>query len=91
MRLLVYFDTNVFDHLYKKAAGITEQDLQALRSTVYSGKVSILPSTLDVEEILSALNSCPDLALAELQLMHELADWDKLVKPPATNHRQLTF
>jgi hypothetical protein len=36
---------------------------------------------LNLEEKLCAFNNEPDLTLAELQFIQDLADWDKIVKP----------
>ncbi|MFQ5853753.1 MAG: hypothetical protein ACE5JU_24605 [Candidatus Binatia bacterium] len=80
MTKTVYFDTNVFDHIHK-GIGITKADLLALRSALGAGKISILLSYLNLEEALSALDSCPALAKAELQLILDLADWKRMVKP----------
>lgn len=75
-----YFDTNVFDHIHKRIS-VTDSDLSALRSAVKAGKISILLSVLNLEETLAALDSCPDLVMAELQLILDLADWQRFVKP----------
>lgn len=77
---IVYFDTNVFDHIHKRL-GVADSDLSALYSAVKAGKISILLSVLNLEEILAALDSCPDLAMAELRLILDLADWQRFVKP----------
>lgn len=81
MTKTVYFDTNVFDHIHKKI-GVTDADLLTLRSAVKASKLSILLSILNIEETVSVLKSNLALAIAELQLILELADWSKLVKPP---------
>lgn len=76
-----YFDTNVFDHIHKEI-GVTGAGLLALRSAVRAGRISILLSVLNLEEVLSALASSPAHAIAELRLILGLADWQRLVKPP---------
>lgn len=78
--MIAYFDTNIFDHIHKRI-GFTDSDLSALRSAVKAGKIKILLSVLNLEETSAALDSCPDVAIAELQLILELADWQRFVKP----------
>lgn len=80
MTQVAYCDTNVFDHIHKRI-GVTETDMLALRSAIQDGRLSILLSLANLEETLGALESFPDTALAELQLILELTDWNKLVKP----------
>lgn len=77
----VYFDTSAWDHLYKKV-GIPESDSAALVSAVKTRKISVLPSITNVEEVLGALNSYPNLAIAELKFILDLADSQRLLKPP---------
>lgn len=81
MTKTAYFDTNVFDHIHKRI-GVTESDLTKLRSLIMSGRLSVLLSILNLEETVSLLNSYPELAIAELQLILCLTDWQKLLKPP---------
>ena len=73
----VYLDTNVFDHMYKKV-GVSESDLLALDYVVKTGKIFILLSIVNLEEALCALQSCPELAMAELQLILGLTDRRRL-------------
>lgn len=75
-----YFDTNVFAHIHNKVL-VTEADLIGLRSALREGKISILASILNLEEILPVLKSSPDLARALFRLVLELADLQRLVKP----------
>jgi predicted nucleic acid-binding protein len=81
---VAYFDTNVFDHIYKKLHGITKADEATLRSLVSAGIVSIPLSVLNLEEILLVLEreTRRDLIKAELQLILDLADWRRMVKEP---------
>ncbi len=81
MKKTVYFDTNVFDHIHK-GIGVTEADRLALRSAVKTGRISLVLSFLNLEEVLSSMESSPSQANAELQLILDLADWQRLVKPP---------
>lgn len=82
MARTVYFDTNVFDHIYKKLHGITEANESTLRSLVRAGTVSIPLSILNLEETLLILEkeTRRDLVKAELQLILDLADWTRMVK-----------
>ena len=75
----VYFDTNVFDHIYKRI-GVSESDLSSLYSAVKTGKISVLLSIANLEETVSALASCPNLAKEELRLIIDLTDGQKLLK-----------
>jgi hypothetical protein len=52
-----------------------------LHGAISKGKISIVLSILNLEEKLCAFNNKPDLTLAELQFIQDLADWDKIVKP----------
>ena len=81
MSKTVYFDTNVFDHIHKQI-GVTEADLLAPRAAVKTGKIAILSSILNFEETLSILESSPSLSVTVLQLILELTDGQKLIKPP---------
>jgi len=76
----VYFDTNVFDHIYKRTS-ISESDLLALDSAVKTGKISVLPSITNFEEVVCVLVSRPNLAIAELRLILRLTDIQNLLKP----------
>jgi len=82
MKKVVYFDTNVFDHIHK-GIGVTEADWLALRSAVKNGRISILLSVLNLEEALCALEQSPTQAIAELRLTLELVEKGRLVKPPS--------
>ena len=75
----VYFDTNVFDHIYKRI-GVSETDLLALKSAVKTGKIFVLLSIVNLEETLSALEPYPNLATEELRLILDLTDGQKLLR-----------
>jgi hypothetical protein len=77
-----YVDTNIFDHIVKRI-GITEADERALRSAVNKGRISVLLSYLNLEEALCAMPTSPELALAQLRLIMEIAETHQLVKPTA--------
>lgn len=76
----VYFDTNVFDHIYKKVE-VSKSDLLVLHSAIKGGKISVLLSWENLEEALSALKLDPGLAKAELRLMLDLTDKQRMLKP----------
>ena len=80
MSLLVYFDTNIFNHLFKKTRGITETDEKRLRAAVSSGQLTIVISHTIIRETLATLQSRPDLARALLSFIVKLADWDRFVR-----------
>src|SRR5262245_6522924 len=77
----IYFDTNVFSDICRKRNEVTVANELALRDAVTKGKISIVLSILNLEEKLCAFNNEPDLTLAELQFIQDLADWHKIVKP----------
>jgi hypothetical protein len=76
----VYFDTNIFDHLYKGIRA-TPGDVQFLKQRVSDGRLSILVSVINLEEMLMMVPSDRALAVEELQLMDELADRTHIIKP----------
>jgi hypothetical protein len=79
MSLLVYLDTNIFNHLIKKTGGITQTDEKRLRAAVSSRQLTILISQTNIREALAALESHANLARALLSLIIELADWDRFL------------
>lgn len=76
-----YFDTNVFDHLHK-GIGAIPADAVLLTERVCEGRLSILLSVMNLEEVLSAVPLDPALALAELRLIANLVDLTHIIKPP---------
>jgi predicted nucleic acid-binding protein len=76
----VYFDTNIFDHLHKGIC-VTPADVQFLKQRVSDGRLSILLSMINLEEVLMAVPTHRALALAELQLMEDLVDFTHIIKP----------
>lgn len=77
----VYCDTNVFDRIHKRL-GVTDSDLHALKAAAKKAHLSILLSVLNIEEVLAAIRADPTLAIRELWLILELADWRRILKPP---------
>ena len=80
MSKTVYFDTNVFDHIHKQI-GVSEDDFTSPACCSENRKIAILLSILNFEETLSILNP-PFPPVTELQLILELTDGQKLIKPP---------
>jgi hypothetical protein len=78
--MLAYFDTNVFDHLYKKTDGVTQADELELRSAVFSGRLTIVVGHLNIQETLAALRASPHIVGPELNLIASFADWDYFVR-----------
>jgi hypothetical protein len=77
----IYFDTNVYDHLVSIKNDITEADELALHNAVRSGLISILPSMVNIEEILTAIKKYPDISQAMIRLILSLADFQRVIKP----------
>jgi hypothetical protein len=59
--LLAYFDTNIFDNLVKKTAGVTEEDESQLRGAISSRRLTILASHVNIRETLAALVPNPGM------------------------------
>lgn len=78
----IYFDTNVFNDIYKRRNNVTSANESALRYAIQDGRISIVLSILNFEEKLCAFNYSPDITLAECKFMQALVDWDKFVKVP---------
>jgi hypothetical protein len=71
--MIVYFDTNVFDHLEQRN-DVTEWDLYRLKRAIKMEHVQLILSFLNIEEILFIAESKPERAMAQLKLIFELAD-----------------
>lgn len=72
--MIVYFDTNVFDHLQQHNQGVTEWDLYRIQRAVKHGYVRLVFSSLCIEETLFIIKSKPQRANARMKLILELAD-----------------
>lgn len=79
MSKTVYLDTNVFDHIQKRH-GVSEADYQALKEAVKDTKISVVASFLNIEEVMFTINAFPPKGRAQLQLILELADFNKFVR-----------
>ena len=71
--MIVYFDTNVFDHLEQRN-GVTDWDLFRLGRAVKMEQLRLILSFLNMEEILFIAQSKPERAMGQLKLIFELAD-----------------
>ena len=77
---IAYFDTNIFDNLIKRTNGITDADYDRLRAAVSSRRLTVVVSHTTIREVLAALESRPDIARGQLELIANLADWDRFVR-----------
>lgn len=71
--MIVYFDTNVFDHL-EKLSGVTAWDVFRVKRAVKLGYIRLVLSYLNIEETLFIVSSRPKRAEAQVGLIFELAD-----------------
>lgn len=72
----VYFDTNVFDHIFKKL-NLLQKDLDSLANAIKASKFSILLSTLNIEEMISIIKSSNKYPANEMELLLNLTDWEE--------------
>lgn len=72
--MIVYFDTNVFDHLQQRCNGVTEWDLYRILRAVRQGCFRLVLSALNIEETLFIVRSKPERAVARVKLILELSD-----------------
>ena len=77
---IAYFDTNIFDNLIKRTNCISDADEARLHAAVSSGRLKIVVSHTTIRETLAALESRPDIARGQLELITSLADWDRFVR-----------
>ena len=87
MKKLVYFDTNVFGDLYDKTGGITQDIVEQLRTVVADGRLSIVLSLLNIEELLNIMGDGRNVEKVEaaqkrIQFALDLADPHQVVKQP---------
>jgi hypothetical protein len=79
--MLTYFDMNVFNDLYEKRSGITEQHENALRSAIKAREISI-PLNLHIfEETLSRSEPYTNLAKKKFGFILSLVDQHRIAKP----------
>jgi hypothetical protein len=80
--MIAYFDTQAFDHIYKKI-GCTGADIASLRKAIYGRQLSIRLSVHTLEEILLGRRVSPQAFAAQIKLTLSLASSRTLVKPCA--------
>lgn len=80
MTKIIYFDTNIYDHISKKI-GFNDNDLILLKSKIAEKKISILYSLLNVTEISLLWNQDKKMTQEQLNLLLELVDNNNLLKP----------
>jgi hypothetical protein len=76
----VYFDTNVYDHIDK--GFIPADEVSALRAAVTGGALTAYVSSADIEEILGQWCTDRVAAVRKLQVVRDLAGFDRLLKEP---------
>lgn len=80
--MIVYLDRNVFHHIRcRPQHGVKEADYKLLKRAVTSGKVRIAPSITLLEETLPVLRTTSDVGRLDNQLIAELTDRSKFIKP----------
>ena len=72
-QLIVYFDTNVFDHL-ERLIGVTEWDVYRVKRAVKHECIRVVLSYLNIEETLFLVSWEPKKAEAIVKLIFELSD-----------------
>jgi hypothetical protein len=78
--MIAYFDTTVFDQLYRKV-GCGSADIAALRKAVYGRELSVRLSPHHLEEILLARKASPQALSAQLRQTLSFAGLRSLLKP----------
>lgn len=72
--MIVYFDTNVFDHLEQRCHGVTDWDLYRVQRAIKHECFRLVLSALNIEETLFIVRSQPERAVARVKLILELTD-----------------
>ena len=78
--MVVYFDTNVFDHLERRLNGVTEWDLYRIRKAVQHGCIRVVVGYLNIEETLFIVSSQPKRVEARVKLIFELGDKELVIR-----------
>ena len=71
--MIVYFDTNVFDHLEQRN-GVTDWDFYRLQRAISQGVFRLALAPLTIEETLFLVPLQPARAARRIKLMLELCD-----------------
>jgi len=82
MRMLVYFDVNVFGNLAESTAN-AKNKIKKLRGAIDRGKISICPSFECFAELIFALKHNQGLYIKLRDLYYSLADWKHILKDAA--------
>ena len=77
----VYFDTNVYTHVYNRSGGVTDPDVARLFAAIKAYEIRILTSPQVIEETVSAILSSPKEAIGRLRLINKLAERKRMIKP----------
>lgn len=72
--MIVYFDTNVFDHLEQRSNGVTEEDFFRLGRAVKLNYIRVVISFLAIEETLLFIPRDPRRVESRVKLMLALGD-----------------
>lgn len=78
----IYFDTNCFIDLIQQRSVIPRGSWRRVRRAVESGRVRLLLSTVNLEEMLPKLAQEPNTVRSEILLMARIADKRGFVRPP---------
>lgn len=76
---IVYFDTNVFDHIERRY-DISDWDVYILERAIKDEKIAIVLSFLNLEEILFLVQKQPERASARINLILRLANLRLFIK-----------
>jgi hypothetical protein len=76
----VYFDTNIYTHIYNRQREVTDADVEKLFAAVRADKLRIYTSTQVLEETISAIPSAEKEALGRLKLIRKLVKHKRIVK-----------
>lgn len=77
--MIVYFDTNVFDHL-ERLIGVTAWDVYRVKRAVKHECIRVVLSYLNIEETLFLVSLEPKKAEARVKLIFELSDKHLVVR-----------
>ena len=77
----VYFDTNVYSHIYKRLYGITDADVEKLIAKIRADKLRVYLSSALLEETTSAILSAEKESISRLRLIHNIAKRKRILRP----------
>lgn len=76
----VYFDTNIYTHIYNRQDGITDDDVNKLLALIKADKIRILTSVTIIEETVRAILSAPKETIGRLKLIRKLAKRKRIIQ-----------